>query len=40
MYSIELWHDGAFIVLLPLMVCVKETATAANDTLDITCPRA
>lgn len=22
------------------MVCVKDTATAANDTLDMTCPRA
>ena len=36
----RLWFDGTFIGSLPLMVCVKETATAANDTLDITCPRA
>lgn len=27
-------------LLLPLMVCVKDTATAANDTFDITWPRA
>lgn len=25
---------------LPLMVWVKDTATVANDTLDMTCPRA